>query len=51
MDEDLALHPEWEQYTPKWEGLFHLEQDSESPVDCNEVGSACPFAHLMQFLQ
>ena len=33
MDDDLALKPEWTQYTPKYGGLFSLEQESESSVD------------------
>jgi len=41
MDDDLALRPEWEPYTPKYEGLFNLEQDGES---------GCPFANLIQYL-
>lgn len=26
MEDDLAIHPEWEQYTPKYGGIFSLEQ-------------------------
>jgi len=25
MDDDLKLRPEWEPYTPKYEGFFSLE--------------------------
>ena len=34
MDEDLALKPEWVPYTPKYEGIFSPEPESDSSVDC-----------------
>ena len=43
MDDDLALRPEWEPYTPKYGGIFSLEQQ--------EDGSDCPFANILQYLQ
>ena len=43
MDDDLKLRPEWEPYTPKYGGIFSLEQQ--------EAGSDCPFANLLQYLQ
>jgi hypothetical protein len=43
MEDDLALKPEWVPYTPKYGGIFSLEQQAS--------GSDCPFAHLMQYLQ
>lgn len=45
MDDDLAIHPEWTQYTPKYGGFFMLDQEGE------EVNSACPFANLLGYLQ
>ena len=29
MDDDFKFHPEWEQYTPRYRGLFGLEQLEE----------------------
>ena len=44
MDDDLAIHPEWEPYVPKYGGIFaNLSQE--------EMGSDCPFAELLQYLQ
>ena len=39
MDDDLALRPEWVPYTPKYGGIFSLEQQ--------ENKANCPFAHLL----
>ena len=43
MDDDLSLKPEWEQYTPKYGGIFSLAQ--------KEGGSKCPFANIIDYLQ
>ena len=43
MDEDLKLRPEWEPYTPVFEGLFSLEEESAKP--------GCPFADIANYLQ
>jgi len=39
MDDDLAIKPEWTPYTPKYEGIFSLQQMANEP--------GCPFANLM----
>lgn len=43
VSDDFKYKPEWEPYVPKYGGIFSLEQQ--------EVGSDCPFAHLLQYLQ
>ena len=45
MDDDLKLRPEWEQYTPKYGGIFSLEEQYD-----NEP-SGCPFANIIDYLQ
>ena len=45
MDDDLALRPEWVPYTPKYGGIFSLEQTAD------EMGSDCPFAQILDLLQ
>ena len=47
MEDDLAIHPEWEPYTPKYGGIFNLEQQCLQQT----TESTCPFAHLLQYLQ
>lgn len=39
LDDDLAIHPEWEPYVLKYEGFFSLQQMGKKP--------GCPFANLM----
>ena len=41
MDDDLALKPEWEQYTPKYTGIFNGVNNDPK----------CPFADLLEYLQ
>ena len=43
MDNDLALRPEWEPFTPIYVPIFSLEQQEDE--------ASCPFAHLLQYLQ
>ena len=43
MDDDLKLRPEWEPYTPKYAGLFNLEEAASE--------SDCPFAKIANYLQ
>ena len=43
MDEDLAIHPEWEPYVPKHGSSLILEQAAQDPE--------CPFKNLIQYLQ
>lgn len=45
MDDDLKLRPEWEPYTPKYEGFFSLEQEDSN------ASAGCPFAELLEYLQ
>lgn len=44
MDADLAIKPEWEFYTPKYGGIFSLEQEESN-------SSGCPFANIIDYLQ
>mmetsp|Transcript_5 Transcript_5/g.11 ORF Transcript_5/g.11 Transcript_5/m.11 type:complete len:115 (-) Transcript_5:88-432(-) len=43
MDDDLAIHPEWEPYTPKYTGFFNLQQEAQKP--------GCPFSDVLKYLQ
>ena len=44
MEDDLALRPEWEPYTPHFDGIFgNLAQESNN--------SDCPFANILAYLQ
>lgn len=47
MTDDLAIHPEWEHYVPKFEGMF--KKPSYMALDQQE--SDCPFANILQYLQ
>ena len=53
MDEDLAIHPEWEPYTPNPKVFGMIGDFMEDPVTntkviAKNVISACPFAFLLQ---
>ena len=43
MDDDLAIHPEWEPYVPMYEGFFSLEQQAKEPE--------CPYKKILKYLQ
>lgn len=44
MDDDLAIRPEWEPYTPKYTGIF----ENMTPEEQENAISACPFAPLIE---
>ena len=51
MGADLAVHPEWEPYTPKFVPTIAgtLEALSTSTTTATKkIRSGCPFAHLFQ---